>query len=477
MAGEGYGVGMWVGIMLILGGIVSVHGVQDECTVELYDMIFRPTLSQIKTPHAIVEFYASWMSSCQEYAPHYDRVACLFNWPHAVHGDEVYVVKVDCAIESNKGICARFDIKSYPTLYWGAPEALAIGGAFAPANAGLESVDGKAVSTDEDLLQWINTRINKQYSLTDKKPEDKILEIAREKHTPTAKSGVWKLPATLHDVEEATAYAFTYMMDERMMRSTSRGSFIQFLHLLERHHPSEGCRKGSAKILENLADWWPIRQAPANILREQKLCGPGLPRGYWDTCDGEGRGYGCGLWMLFHTLTVRVEDFEGSFAITAIEAFVDDFYKCDHCRAHFRNITNRNQHDSTSTKKDVVLWLWRTHNQVTEIVAREESKRLGHSPRKLWPPEDECPACRDSPNVDSDWDDETVYIFLMEFYGLKGGEAATTFHRAKRVTKNNTVGMPYWAVLGMVMASCGFVVAICYSRVKKLKFKSLSRRF
>jgi thiol oxidase len=45
--------------------------------------------------------------------------------------------------------------------------------------------------------------------------------------------------------------------------------------------------------------------------------------------------------MLFHTLTVRVEDFEGSFAITAIEAFVDDFYKCDHCRAHFRNVTNR----------------------------------------------------------------------------------------------------------------------------------------
>jgi hypothetical protein len=24
----------------------------------------------------------------------------------------------------------------------------------------------------------------------------------------------------------------------------------------------------------------------------------------------------------------------------------------------------RNAHDSTSTKKDVVLWLWRTHNKV-----------------------------------------------------------------------------------------------------------------
>ena len=45
--------------------------------------------------------------------------------------------------------------------------------------------------------------------------------------------------------------------------------------------------------------------------------------------------------MLLHSLTVRVEDFEGSFAITAIEAFVDDFYKCDHCRDQFRNITSR----------------------------------------------------------------------------------------------------------------------------------------
>lgn len=62
MAGRGHGVGMWVGIMLIiLGGMGhSVHGAQDECTVELYDMIFNPTLSTTKTPYAIVEFFTSW---------------------------------------------------------------------------------------------------------------------------------------------------------------------------------------------------------------------------------------------------------------------------------------------------------------------------------------------------------------------------------------------------------------------------------
>lgn len=57
--------------------------------------------------------------------------------------------------------------------------------------------------------------------------------------------------------------------------------------------------------------------------------------------------------MLLHSLTVRVEDFEGSFAITAIEAFVDDFYKCDHCRDQFRNITSRCVNSSVSS--DLVL--------------------------------------------------------------------------------------------------------------------------
>lgn len=30
--------------------------------------------------------------------PHYEQVACLFNHPNAVHGDEVFVAKVDCKL-------------------------------------------------------------------------------------------------------------------------------------------------------------------------------------------------------------------------------------------------------------------------------------------------------------------------------------------------------------------------------------------
>lgn len=46
-------------------------------------------------------------------------------------------------------------------MYWGPPEILASGGASSKAKLGLDSVAGGDVSTAEDLLQWINQRINK----------------------------------------------------------------------------------------------------------------------------------------------------------------------------------------------------------------------------------------------------------------------------------------------------------------------------
>lgn len=114
--------------------------------------------------------------------------------------------------------------------------------------------------------------------------------------------------------------------------------------------------------------------------------------------------------------------------------------------------------------------------QVTELVAREESKANGESPRKLWPPENECPACRDSVNQDSDWDEETVYIYLMEFYGLRAtAEIGGAYHQQRSDDKVATVeralGVPHWAAVGMAMAGCGFIVTLCYSRVRKLRFK------
>lgn len=63
--------------------------------------------------------------------------------------------------QSNKGLCNRFNVQAYPTMYWGPPEILASGGGSSKTKLGLDSVEGGGVSTAEDLLEWINKRLNK----------------------------------------------------------------------------------------------------------------------------------------------------------------------------------------------------------------------------------------------------------------------------------------------------------------------------
>lgn len=63
--------------------------------------------------------------------------------------------------QSNKVLCERFQIEEFPTLYWGPPQKLAVGGGSINAKLGLESTTLENVNTGDKLLQWINQRIGK----------------------------------------------------------------------------------------------------------------------------------------------------------------------------------------------------------------------------------------------------------------------------------------------------------------------------
>nr|XP_024392299.1 sulfhydryl oxidase 1-like isoform X1 [Physcomitrium patens]XP_024392304.1 sulfhydryl oxidase 1-like isoform X1 [Physcomitrium patens]XP_024392311.1 sulfhydryl oxidase 1-like isoform X1 [Physcomitrium patens]XP_024392319.1 sulfhydryl oxidase 1-like isoform X1 [Physcomitrium patens]XP_024392326.1 sulfhydryl oxidase 1-like isoform X1 [Physcomitrium patens]XP_024392334.1 sulfhydryl oxidase 1-like isoform X1 [Physcomitrium patens]XP_024392343.1 sulfhydryl oxidase 1-like isoform X1 [Physcomitriu len=240
-----------------------------------------------------------------------------------------------------------------------------------------------------------------------------------------------KISGMLHDVEEATAYAFSYMLDEKMLRSSSHSSFLDFLHLLEMQHPSHRMQyqvsDWECKIaagLNEMVAWQPASTykcvEEATVVRS-RLTSSLLGSLRWKRSRLQVNDFllevYCGLWLLLHSLTVRVQEFEATFAKLAIEAFVDDFYKCDHCRDHFRNATTRSQASPRISKRDLVLWLWRIHNMITEVVASEEHKTEGNS-SKLWPAENDCPACRDkTSSLTFDWDEEAVYYYLLDFYG------------------------------------------------------------
>ncbi|GBG93073.1 hypothetical protein CBR_g58692 [Chara braunii] len=132
-----------------------------SATLELTEATFNSTLLNAGAQYALVEFFASWCPACRRFKPEYDRVAKLFNPPSAVYPGQIVVGAVDCAKEA--GLCKRFLIKMYPTMYFGPAVALLQG--VGPENMkdqpkGFERVDPPR-RTSDGIVEWINGKISR----------------------------------------------------------------------------------------------------------------------------------------------------------------------------------------------------------------------------------------------------------------------------------------------------------------------------
>ncbi|XP_043696406.1 sulfhydryl oxidase 2 isoform X3 [Telopea speciosissima] len=476
-----------------------------DAAADLNNTSFDEVLKNSPATFSIVEFFAHWCPACRNYKPHYEKVARLFNGPDAAHPGVVFMARVDCASKINTKLCDRFSVGHYPMLLWGPPSKFASGG-WEPKQDKSEIRlidDGR---TADRLLNWINKQLGSSYNLDDEKYENE--------HLPQNASDPEQIVRAIYDVEEATSNAFEIIVDHKMIKSETRGSLIRFLQLLVAHHPSRRCRKGSAEILVNFDDLWPsnlwsVTQQEAVIshgkdaLKSFRICGKDVPRGYWQEqplivsrcilgallqifCRGskpDTRGYSCGLWVLLHSLSVRIEDGESHLAFTAICDFIHNFFICQDCRQHFYQMCSSVSSPFNKTH-DLALWLWSTHNKVNERLKVEEaSLETGDPefPKIIWPPKKLCPSCYLSTSRNSnstilvDWNKDEVFKFLVGYYGKMlessykdkdlirdGGSSGSLVDDG--VTSTNAVAVPMGAALAIAVASCAFGAVACYWR-------------
>ncbi|KAJ6689604.1 hypothetical protein OIU85_005963 [Salix viminalis] len=138
------------------------------------------------------------------------------------------------------------------------------------------------------------------------------------------------------------------------------------------------------------------------------------------------RGFSCGLWVVLHSLSVRIEDGESQFAFTA--------------------------------------------ELVTPIF-----------PKIIWPPKELCSSCHPSSNQREngagqiDWNLNEVYKFLTGYYGKtlaslykekdrRLGEEVSDGAIADLVTSTSAVVVPVGAALAIALASCAFGALACFWR-------------
>ncbi|GMP59106.1 hypothetical protein CsSME_00022521 [Camellia sinensis var. sinensis] len=208
--------------------------------------------------------------------------------------------------------------------------------------------------------------------------------------------------------------------------------------------------------------------------------GYGYDLGYGSVSDS-----GCGLWVLLHSLSVRVEDGESHIAFTAVCEFIHSFFICEECRQHFYEMCSSVSTPFNKTR-DFVLWLWSAHNKVNERLMTEESS-LGTGdpkfPKFIWPSKQLCPSCFLARSR-IDWDRDEVFKFLASYYGkmllsthkghelLGDGGTERVVLAEDLAASINAVVVPLGAALAIAIASCAFGALACFWRSRQ-KYKKL----
>ncbi|KAL5012751.1 hypothetical protein ScPMuIL_011302 [Solemya velum] len=146
----------------------------------------------------------------------------------------------------------------------------------------------------------------------------------------------------------------------------------------------------------------------------------------WTGCHGsraQYRGYPCGMWMLFHTLTVSAyvsgrqsPNFNPKEVLLAVKGYMTHFFGCDECSKNFGRMAATIDMEVT-LPKDSVLWLWRAHNKANKRLHGDESEDPSH-PKIQFPSSYSCPDCCTTADngIDLQWDEDEVLKFLVRFY-------------------------------------------------------------
>ena len=429
---------------------------------------------------AAIEFFAPWCPHCQNFGPTWETVAAYFNKGEGNGGvrptPRVTVFSVDCVAE--RDMCHAFHIRGYPTVLFGT---------LAQFKAEKEKENAGALAklaarAARDVLDAIGKETGGSYALRSEAhtAEARATE-ARAKAAAAAglkeKEGGAETKATkareppradLLDVAVATARAFGEMTSPALLRPETRPAFFGFVDLLASAHPLRVCVDGARAIVDAFDELWPAEDGDMAGVRarlaEARVCGDGLDALFaktaptvstsetgkagtnagsgsqsrddalvrahpWRSCAGsvEGtRGYTCGLWTLLHTLAARAPGPEGGAAwFEKTTGWIEHFFPCDDCRAHFLAMAAEVPRGEIVTARDAQLWLWRAHNEVNARLAAREARGEGAGsgdpafPKAQWPAYAACEACREvaaGANEAVRWDEEAVAAFLTVYF-------------------------------------------------------------
>lgn len=203
----------------------------------------------------------------------------------------------------------------------------------------------------------------------------------------------------------------------------------RLLTVLERYFPFNDNGK---KFIRDLQDYVQIDDRingsdfDAKVPELEQHYNPVFSSNRWVGCKGSKesyRGYPCGLWTLFHYLTVRAAETDISSdpleILQAMHGYIKHYFGCTDCSLHFQQMATKNHIWNVASKEDAVLWLWAAHNEVNRRLSGDATEDP-EFPKGQFP--GDCDSCKKQQGNahghqiigEVIWDKAEVYNFLKE---------------------------------------------------------------
>ncbi|KAI9995168.1 hypothetical protein PInf_012215 [Phytophthora infestans] len=372
----------------------------------------------------LVDFYSPWCPHCRQFAPQWEEVANVY-----AKVKTIQLGAVDCTKQNE--ICGREDVHSYPAVKMFHVPPDSIEAIEMPHDDHVYArhvakwieetlkEHGMGPFIDVDKVYPKNTMRNdlkkKEFKFGDPvEPlyDDRSAEIQlkRLKDAGTTalfvlKDGFFMGTTELAGERYAAAVTWVQTLANAFPTKENRAAFVLLVDMMKKQS-----RWKQADWNTMLDNWKVSANAisyPTNLFAskdELSLCTT----------------FTCGLWTLFHSLTVNsIGQLMPSEIMIAIRLVVKHFFGCEECKRHFLKANPESLIEKLALRDEdgsdaVAFWIWTMHNTVNKVLSK---------PR--WPTNLSCPNCYfandQPPSLDpAQLSEEDIVAYVKSVYKIEG---------------------------------------------------------
>ena len=227
----------------------------------------------------------------------------------------------------------------------------------------------------------------------------------------------------------------------------------------------------------------------------------------WSThCTDGSNGYACGLWSLFHIVSIGVierhravlgarDQISTKFVARTLRNYVQHFFfSCPSCQRYFiemydncgfnhcKRLKQPKKLPSPESWNEFALWLWEVHNDVNVKVLEAEAGKDGRivtreeiMEQTYWPSHDLCSDCRDKRGK---WNTDAVLSQLKRQYWPGGVQNFRFIVLKKKVIEEEE--NPYWVaefIEDAMFIAIFAVIVVWFSRRQYISFTGRHKKY